>query len=156
MGMRRLLYVAVSAVSLGGCVVATPFRGPGQDVTAGSSELVLSLTQATLNDDSRARAVFWDYVDRVETSLEDQPGFVGFSKRTELFGDNAWTMTVWSDAESLQAFVESEPHRAAMRNAMGALADARFVRVTIGRDELPVTWERALELLERQGRQYYE
>ena len=156
MSMRRLLYVAVSAITLGGCVVATPFRGPGQDVAAGTGELVLSLTQATLNDDSRARAVFWDYVDQVEASLEDQPGFVGFSKRAELFGDNAWTMTVWSDAGSLQAFVNSAPHRAAMRDAMGALADARFARVTIGRDELPVSWERALELLDRQGRQYYE
>jgi len=161
MTVGRLFQLTLAALLLGGCVVSTPFVGPGYDPASqradgGKAQVVLSLTQAVLKDDSEARDLFRDYVEVVEASLPERHGFIGFSKRTELFGSNAWTMTVWSDAASLEAFVDSTPHRAAMQAAMGALVDARFARVNIDRRELPVSWERALELLENNGRHYYE
>jgi len=161
MRLRRVMKVVATALALGGCVVQTPLSGPGYDaregVTAtGEGPLVLSLTAAVLKDDDTARDRFWAYVDTVEASLPGRPGLVAYAKRTELFGDTAWTMTVWTDRDSLRAFVDSEPHRNAMRAAFGALSDARFARVEIDRNDLPVSWDRALELLESDGRHYYE
>ena len=161
MTVRRVLQAALSALALGGCAAETPFRGPGYDAKRGviggvGDKLVVSVTAAAVKDTPEARAVFWDYVDQVEASLPDRPGFVGYSKRRELFGNTAWTLTVWADSASLIAFIDSEPHRTAIRAASDSFDDARFARVTVDRSEVPVSWERALALLETSGRHYFE
>ena len=68
----------------------------------------------------RAREAVWDAVAQVEAALDGQPGFAGRSKRAELLEPNAWTMTIWTDAESLPAFVDSPAHKEAMRLAANA------------------------------------
>ena len=145
----------LSVFSLEGCAFSTGFQGPGYDRRTGVTQtgegwLVVGLTQAVLRDDGALRSTFWDYVWKVAASLPEQPGFVGYSLRRELFGKRAWTMTVWSDEASLAAFVGSDIHQAAIREAMDALACARFARLEVTRDEVPIPWDRALAVFEAQ------
>ena len=145
----------LSLFGLSGCAISTPFQGPGYDrqegvTIAGEGQVVVALSKAVLRDDGTLRSTFWDYVFRVEASLPEQSGFVGYSLRREILGKQAWTMTVWSDEASLTAFVESDVHQAAIRNALGALSCARFARLEVARDEVPISWDRALAAFEAQ------
>lgn len=146
----------LSLFGLDGCAFATGFQGPGYDrrngvTLPGEDRLVVGLTKAVLRDDGALRSTFWDYVFRVADTLPERPGFVGYSLRREVFGKQAWTMTVWSDEASLAAFVESDVHQAAIRDALDALACVRFARLEVARAEVPISWERALALFEDQA-----
>ncbi|MDJ0951410.1 MAG: hypothetical protein QNJ94_21065 [Alphaproteobacteria bacterium] len=159
MATLRLSVAALCAFVLGGCAISTPFRGPGYDpnkgvTLEGEGKVVVSLTEAVLRADGERRPVFWANVGRVEASLEGREGLVGYAMRRQLFGNQAWTMTVWADEASLIAFVESAAHQTAIREAGGALEAARFARVAIDREDIPISWERALELLDSGSRQY--
>ena len=159
MTVTRTALTFLSLFALGGCATATPFRGPGYDPKAGvtlpgAEPVIVAITQATLGDESDSRAVFWDHVSRVEASLGNRPGFVGYSKRAEVFGDEAWTMTVWADEASLTAFVRSDVHQAAIREVFGRLADARFARFAVEREDVPVSWDQALVRLDEENRGY--
>lgn len=149
--LRRLTGVA-AALLLGGCTISTPHEDFSRQSSA--DRVVVSITHAMLVDDRELRQRFWDQVERVEASLQDRPGLLGFSKRVEILGDDAWTMTVWQDNESLQAFLTSDPHRSAMRDGMIGLRGARFARVELDRQDIPLSWDRALAYLETDGRGY--
>jgi len=147
------------ALGLSGCAISTPFRGPGYDpakgVTApGAGPVMIAITQATLRDDRARSRDFWAHVRLVEASLAGQPGLIGHSIRTELLGPDSWTMTVWVDEDSLRAFVEDTAHQDAIRGGGGALARARFARTRLERAEAPLSWGKALEILEATGRWY--
>ena len=159
MTAARKALTLLSLFALGSCATATPFRGPGYDAKLGvtlpgGEPVVVAVTQATLGDDADDRAAFWDHVSRVEASLTDRPGFIGYSKRASVFGGEAWTMTVWADETSLTAFVRSDAHQAAIREAFGGLADARFARFAIAREDVPVSWDEALVRLDEENRGY--
>ena len=153
----KLTTVLMSALSLFGCTVATPFSGPGYEsgkgvTLEGADPVVVSLTYAELRTDRKLRSTFWEYVEKVETSLQGRPGFIGYSKRTIVIGHKAWTMTVWADQTSLNDFVSSDVHQAAIRKAMSALASADFARVEVTREEIPLSWDRALLVLKTNSR----
>jgi len=155
----RWFIAVVSFVALGGCAIATPFQGPGYDgrdsaAAEGPDKLIVAVTNGVLNGDSDARSRFWDHVAKVERSLSERQGFVGHSKRKEIFGNEVWTLTVWRDESSLNAFVQSDTHQTAIREAFGAFETARFARFEISRREMPVTWDRALAALEKANRTY--
>lgn len=135
---------------LGGCSLSTPFSGPGVESSATDQQLIVGVTHATLPEDRDGRALFWAHVNKVEASLPQQPGFVGFAKRAQVFGNQAWTLTFWHDEPSLLAFVRSPAHQAAIRDSATVLAGARFARFTVSADELPIDWTRALQALEQQ------
>ncbi len=141
----------MSLSALAGCAISTPFQGPGYDrqqgVTVAGDALVVAITEAVLNGDRSQRSTFWRYVEQVEATLPARPGFVGYALRREIIGRRAWTMTVWTDEASLDGFVQSDAHQAAIRASMGALACANFARVEIERVDVPISWDRALELL---------
>ena len=142
-----------------GCTISTPFRGPGYDrgsgvTVAGNNTVIVSLTNAVLHDDGKLRDTFDRYVEQVVDSLEGREGLVGYSLRRQLLGNEAWTMTVWRDENSLRQFVNSGPHQAAIREAFPSLKSARFARVEVSRDEIPISWERAEQLLEQSTRGY--
>lgn len=150
----RRLAAGLSALLIGACTMATPFRGPGPASAEGV--VTLAVTRATLGDDPALRARFWENVARVEASLAAQPGFLGFSKRTEILGDTAWTLTAWADRASLDAFVQGPAHRTAMREANAGLAGSRFVRYEAPAADWPPRWDEALARLSRDGRAEYE
>ena len=159
MAPRRLFGLFLTLLSLGGCAIATPFRGPGYDADAGVAAdrpetVVVVLTEAVLRDEGADRSAFWDNVGKVEDSLAAQPGFIGYSLRRELLGDRAWTMTAWRDEASVAAFVQSPVHQTAIAEGLGALQATGFARIEVKRDELPLDWERAVEILAASERRY--
>lgn len=147
------------AVLVGGCAISTPFKGPGYDAKRGSLKspggpVIVAVTLANLDGDRADRRAFWTQVTLVEASLANQPGLIGYSLRTELLGSNSWTMTVWETEDALRAFVEDVAHQDAMRDGKNALAAARFARFSAAPDDIPLPWDKALQILDRDGRSY--
>lgn len=152
----RTILMLITLSALAGCAITTPFQGPGYDrgrgvTIAGEHRLVVAVTEAVLRSDRTKRSTFWDYVSKVEASLPEHPGFVGYTLRRQIIGRRAWTLTVWSDEASLDGFVASDTHQAAIREAMVALECADFARFEIDRADIPVTWDRALAALAESG-----
>jgi len=138
-----VLLTALAAVSA--CTIATPLSGPGYGFFSGvreapERELVVALTYAKLAEDEAARKKFWVHARRVYGQLGDQPGFVAGSRRSEIFGDKAWTMTVWRDSTSLNAFLSREPHRSAAREGFDLTDEGRFAQFKIVASDLPLSW----------------
>ena len=147
-------FLAAAALFASGCTVGKPFRGPGfepgRGVTleeAGDTVLV-AITHTVLNRDRMARRAFGRHLWKVVDAMPEQPGLVGYSVRRELFGDEAWTLSVWVDEASLEGFVRSEAHRNAIAVGGRALESVRFARIELEAEELPLEWPRALELLD--------
>ncbi len=155
----RWAALIISLVTLGGCTISTSFEGPGYDgnggvEAAGRDSVLVVVTEAELGSNWLGRPGFWRNVSRVEDTLADRPGFIGHAKRTELFGSRAWTMTVWTDEAAMRSFVSSDVHQRAIAESYPALRGARFARLTVAPDEVPISWDRALEALGTQGRSY--
>ena len=147
------LGVLLAALFVSACTIAPPFtksalleQGAPKNATA-----VIGLTHATLGEDSQKNDLFWENTEAVLEDVPNQAGYLGHGVRLKLFGGEAWTMTAWEDEKSLNDFIHSETHRKAMRNGYQALADARFARVTVNRSEVPLSWEKAEEILAKQG-----
>lgn len=156
-GVGLVILAALKALT--GCQLATPFRGDGYSSRRGvtldgvGDTVTVGLTNATL-DGSRRRA-FDDYTQRVVASLPGTPGYIGHSIRTRVLGNEVWTMTVWKDEASLDAFVRSPTHREAIRLGMPAVASAKFHRYTIPVGEVPPSWSDVMAVLEKvEARQY--
>ena len=156
-GRLRAGFAAGLFTLLGGCTISTPFKGPGFDRASGVTDsdrdqtVIVALTHAVLGD---SRRHFDQGVDRVVASLDQQPGLIGYSLRKELFGNEAWTLTVWRDTASLEAFVRSGAHRQAMQTGSAELAAASFRRVEVPAAEIPIDWGTALEYLAEPQKSY--
>ncbi|MCK6552240.1 DUF3291 domain-containing protein [Myxococcota bacterium] len=154
----RALFSRFFPLFLAGCPVAKPFSGPGYDRAIGAAlgpggdTVIVAITNAKL--DGRARGDFDLHTKRIIASLDAQPGFIGASVRTRLFGDEVWTMTAWDDEASLDAFVTSRVHLDGMKKGSAAVTAARFARIEVPRRELPLSWARAVELLDARGDGY--
>ena len=151
-----LLLASVSA-----CTVATPFSGPGNDWSTGPVDgpervVTISITHITLKSDSAARGRFWRSVREVEAAIRDQPGLIGYAKRTELVGNEAWTVSAWESEANMLGFIRSPAHSAAMERAAGSYDMARFARISVSSGKLPLPWPEILDLLARNERNYYE
>jgi len=155
----KALLAVILGLGLGGCAFGTGFKGPGYvrgtGVTLpGDGPVVISLTQATLKPGTAGRRLFWEHTNRIHAGLEAQPGLVGYAIRRTLDGSQAWTMTVWQDEAALCAFMGSDAHRTAIRTAMAGIESAVFARKTLPRSAIPVDWDTALAILERDGYSY--
>lgn len=153
------LVAFVAALAVCGCAAATPFKGPGYDRREGVTlvtdrPLVVALTEARLKPDRNDRQLFWREVRAVEASLANQPGLVGYSLRTRILGSDVWTMTIWTDEKSLDAFVRGDAHGRAISQSDRALELVRFARLRLGPAEVPLPWDRAIEILDEEGRPY--
>ncbi len=140
-------------VLLSGYTLATPFRGPLKDDPCGVAErlgsgtVIVGLTSVELKADRALEDAFWKHTGLVVADLTNRPGFLGYSIRRELFGRRGWTLTVWESEGAMDAFVQSRVHREAMQAGRSALFSAEFNRVEIPVSEIPLSWDRALELL---------
>lgn len=145
--------VAISAAALGGCTLATPFRGAAQDYRDALRELppeqtvIVAITHAVL--DRSKRGPFDRHSRYTVEQLASFPGLIGYSVRIQFLGDEVWTMTVWRSDEEREAFVHSDLHREAMAAGKPAIRQMRFARVTLPAEEIPIPWSRAMELLDQ-------
>ncbi len=147
-----VLAIVAALVLTSGCTFATPFKGPGYERDVGvtlqgaGDTVIVVLTQAVLGDGDRG--AFSKGTRRVMDSMDQHPGLIAWSVRREVFGDNAWTMTIWVDDESLNNFVYSQVHRDAVKRGMPAVSQTRFYSFELPADELPLSWDDALERLQ--------
>jgi hypothetical protein len=73
------------------------------------------------------------------------PGVVGYSLGTDLLKLYFYTLSVWEDAGSLQAFGRAIPHEEAREAfATGKRVPSIFVQWSVRGADLPLTWEDAL------------
>lgn len=144
-----LLFAATGASALGGCTVSTPFQGPAAKAPLddGQPPALLAITHVRLGSNLARNIDFWKQIGRVVDAAERQPGYLGHALRRKLLVGEGWTMTAWADEASLQAFVRSDAHQRAIREGVDAIAHARFVRVTVDRADLPLSWQRAEQIL---------
>lgn len=150
-----ILFSFLSFISLScltSCKIATPFRGPGYDSEAAQSKdqvVIVALTHVVLGTDSALNQKFWDFVFAIEKDLPTTNGALGHSVRKKLFSDEGWTMSVWSDEESLLKFVNSGLHKRAVEEAGSAIKSVRYARVRVPKSQTPISWETAEEILEK-------
>ena len=148
------LFTALVAVPLGGCTVGTPYRESRPAGGEPQGLVVIALTEATLGPDRAARAAFWEGVRAVESDLPNQQGLLGHALRRELFGNRAWTMTVWESERDLDRFVTAPVHAQAIRAGSAAVVGQRFATITRPRAAVPLPWAEALDVLAREGQGY--
>lgn len=152
----RLLGV-LSAFLLASCTISTPFRGPGYEKIKRTAQekpgsVVVAVTHAVLRDDGKHSEIFWSHVRHVEETLSKHSGFVGYSRRKQIFGNEAWTLTVWESEKYLNDFVRSEVHQRAISEGMKALQGVRFARMQIQSEDVPPSWQDAIAVLDAQNR----
>lgn len=144
------------ATWISNCAMATPFTKSTQinqvNLTP-EKEVVLALTEVHITGQSKDKSTFWDRVMSVRNSLESNPGYLGSAIRREIFGSRAWTMTVWKDEESLDAFVYSREHERAMKDGAPAVKKALFYRSKRKWKEIPIDWKEAEALILEEGRE---
>ena len=119
------------------------------------STVMVGITHVTVGDDRKKNKVFWDNTFTVVESLPKHEGYLGHKIRKILLGKQGWTMTVWQDENSLNRFVRGSTHASAIGTGLPAVTEARFVRLSVKRSELPLSWEQAETLMDTQGRKLY-
>ncbi len=149
--LHRLAVVLLVPL-LGGCAISLPFRDLSDGRPPTGATRVVALTYAEL--DGAKRGSFDQASAEVVRSLAQQPGVVGYKLRREPLGDAVWTMTVWEDEAARAAFVRSPVHMAAIQSGAGAIRQGRFARVEVPADEAPLSWRRALAVLDSAEARY--
>lgn len=134
------------------CAVPFPFMQSSVLKDYSKNEnVIVSITEAYLNADSNKNKIFRQNTIAVVSNLKNEEGYLGHAVRIGLLGDRAWTMTVWKDEASLKKFIYGKTHKMAMSQGTVALKSARFATVMLKRQEIPISWSKALTILDQQG-----
>jgi hypothetical protein len=81
----------------------------------------------------------------VESQLAESNGLVGYALRAKLPQKKFWAVAAWESDESLQRFVEGDPHagiRVALKQVM---EESWFERFDLSGEEVPMTVDEALK-----------
>lgn len=146
MALLRPMLLLACGVMLAGCTFATPYRSVAGQAAEPGETRVVALTHAVL--DPATRREFDRRTEAIFNVLGQQPGIVGYSVRRQFFGNEVWTMTTWRDEASRARFVASQMHRDGIAAGGGAVRLGRFARIEVPAAETPISWSRALTLLE--------
>ncbi|MBI1190761.1 MAG: hypothetical protein GC200_08805 [Tepidisphaera sp.] len=137
---RLLAGVALAgAWFAGGCRLATPFRASTDGTPPAAGPVVVAITHAQL--DPAGRDAFDRYTDKVIASLPSNAGYLGYSVRGRLLGNEVWTMTLWRDHAATDAFVRSSTHGQAIREGLAAVKRAQFLRFEWPAADPPPSWD---------------
>ena len=83
---------------------------------------------------------------RVERQAKKTPGLVKYGLKADFPRRRFWTLTVWSNRESIRAFVASKPHKTAVeRFSRWAGEGSAFAEWNSNEDS--VNWPEAMERL---------
>jgi len=154
--MASLALMALAVLPLlGACAISTPF--PRLKEVSGEwtdDQVVVVVTHIVV--DSNQRIEFDQQTRRVIDSLPSHGGMLGYSARRQIFGDEAWTLSVWASDSDRAKFVSSVVHREAIVKSLPAVRSVELKRVTVTRKDLPTDWDQVLRLLaEPEGRRNY-
>ncbi|MCX7377972.1 MAG: hypothetical protein NTY94_14690 [Alphaproteobacteria bacterium] len=83
-----------------------------------------------------------------------QHGIVGCAVRWEVPGEKLWTMTVWEDDASREAYVRSPVHLAAIQAGKDSMRQGRFAWVEIPTAQRRLSWPEALAVLDSEAARY--
>ncbi|MFN4042713.1 MAG: hypothetical protein ACK4HI_00800 [Limnobacter sp.] len=152
--LNRLIQVtslAAAGLALTAFSISTPFVYPqGKAAIAQNAKLVV--THAFIQDGKSGP--FYSRSEEVVKSLKGQPGLLAYSVRRQLFGNQAWTLTVWDSERSKSAFIRSSAHQSAMAEASSVLSCARFLRVDWSGEIKNLNWDEVLGRLDTESVSY--
>jgi heme-degrading monooxygenase HmoA len=81
---------------------------------------------------------------RIRRQLRTSSGLLGYSLRARLASRQFWTLSVWDDEATLQAFVAAPPHSAVMKALATHMGRTQFARWIVKGSDLPLQWSDAL------------
>lgn len=81
---------------------------------------------------------------RIESQLAGSAGLVGYALRADVFEKKFWAVAAWERAESLEAFVETDPHATIRANLERVMAESWFERFELRGGEVPMSVDDAL------------
>lgn len=151
----KMLVITMFFSTLAGCAIASPFKkSPKIDSSLIDPDtiVVVALTEVHTKGSILEQITFWKRVSSVRNSLEDNQGFLGGSIRRQIFGNQAWTMTVWENEDSLDDFIYSKEHERAMKEGAPAVESNRFYRMNRPWKDVPLAWEEVEILIKEKGR----
>ena len=152
--LNRLLQVtslAAAGLALTAFSISTPFVYPqGKAAIAKNGKLVV--THAFIQEGKSGP--FYSRSEEVVKSLQGQPGLLAYSVRRQLFGNQAWTLTLWESENSKSAFIRSSAHQLAMAEASSVLSCARFLRVDWSGEVKNLDWDDVLDRLDTEAVSY--
>ncbi len=79
----------------------------------------------------------------VDRKLRTSPGLIGYSLEAQPLARKFWTLSVWSDQQSLMDFVARVPHSRVMQELAPHLGKSQFARWTVESQEIPPDWNSA-------------
>jgi hypothetical protein len=124
--------------------------GPGADgdaVSDAPAGPVVVLASRFVLTSRRHTFRFMRYAMRIRSQVLRSPGALGLSLIAQPFGRTYWTLSAWTDQESLDTFVGTSPHRDGMAALHPLMREAAFTTWTTGSDTLPARWSEAKERL---------
>jgi hypothetical protein len=88
----------------------------------------------------RAVPKFFQCTFEIQRQLRTSPGLIGYSLEAQPLARKFWTLSVWSDQQSLMDFVGRVPHSRIMQELAPHLGKSQFVRWTVESQEIPLDW----------------
>jgi len=80
----------------------------------------------------------------IQRQLGQANGFIGYSLLAHPVRCDFWTLSAWSDKDSLNNFFRSAPHAKAMKALRGQMGQTLFIEWIVKGVALPPTWNDAL------------
>ena len=145
---RALMALAVVPL-LGACAISTQFSRLKMSGAGAEDQVVVVLTHIVV--DSNQRSEFDRQTRRVIDSLPSHSGMLGYSARRQIFGNEAWTMSMWASDADRAGFVRSAVHQEAIAKSAPAIVNIQLKRLSLTLKDVPAGWPRALELLAEPG-----
>ncbi|MCA9566405.1 MAG: DUF3291 domain-containing protein [Myxococcales bacterium] len=132
---------------LAACSIGAPLAGPDLEAAAAGEGPYIAVATHTRYARGQQKA-FGELVDAVNAQMDAQPGFVGRALRARVGGRERWTLTVWEDEASLEAFAYAQgSHADAMAQSATVIDGVYSARWEVQPDELPIPWSEALDHL---------
>jgi hypothetical protein len=91
----------------------------------------------------RALPKFFRFSAEIQRQLRTAPGLIGYSLAAQPFARKFWTLSVWRDQPSLEAFVGALPHSWVMRDLAPHLGKSQFAQWSVESHEIPLDWTAA-------------
>jgi predicted amino acid racemase len=133
---------------LASCSYTSTFRWSTTAQTSDKCQnKIVLLTLSSVEHRPGMRKKFFNDTKKVIKEIASQPGLVGYAFKFELFGNKAWTMSVWENELSQKQFVKSTAHSIAVKNSRFTAQNIKFFSQTISVCNLPIKWSEAIKLL---------
>lgn len=88
--------------------------------------------------------VLW-HTRKIEAQLAESVGLVGYALRAKIPQKKFWAVAAWDSDESLQSFVERDPHARIRKGLEREMNESWFQRFELSGEEVPLTIDEALE-----------